>query len=452
MAEPFGGMPPELFAEFQALQRKQKLTELLTQQSMQPLEPPVVKGRFQGAISPFQVLGKGMQAWAGMQDQQANDKAMAGLGQRYQAGSNDAMAQYIATRQGTPATSENIIDEQALGGEGAPATINAPGVAGDPRKAVMDALVSRYPGVRKIGELDYAQLAKPPVKTDLGDRFKVEYPDGRVVYEPKGVTPDASFKEGGLDRRFSGVSGNTAATVAGQSAQGDLNRGVTTQGQNLSAQTARRGQDIGASTALAGQAVTTRGQDVSATTARAALAQAGDLGVQGRLAEAKAGGKERGEAQAQAVIGLPKAIDDATQAVDLIDQMVGDLQVDLKAGQPSLRKGGRSAHPGFSVGVGASVQPGFQYIPGTDKAGFYALKEQVLGGVFLQAFETLKGGGQITEIEGRKATQAKTRMDTAQNENEFIAAAREYQGVIRSGVERAKRKAAGADAPRIVDW
>jgi len=452
MAEPFGGMPPELFAEFQALQRKQKLTELLTQQSMQPLEPPVVKGRFQGAISPFQVLGKGMQAWAGMQDQQANDKAMAGLGQRYQAGSNDAMAQYIATRQGTPGSSENIIDEQALGGEGAPATINAPGVAGDPRKAVMDALVSRYPGVRKIGELDYAQLAKPPVKTDLGDRFKVEYPDGRVVYEPKGVTPDASFKEGGLDRRFSGVSGNTAATVAGQSAQGDLNRGVTTQGQNLSAQTARRGQDIGASTALAGQAVTTRGQDVSATTARAALAQAGDLGVQGRLAEAKAGGKERGEAQAQAVIGLPKAIDDATQAVDLIDQMVGDLQVDLKAGQPSLRKGGRSAHPGFSVGVGASVQPGFQYIPGTDKAGFYALKEQVLGGVFLQAFETLKGGGQITEIEGRKATQAKTRMDTAQNENEFIAAAREYQGVIRSGVERAKRKAAGAGAPRIVDW
>jgi len=452
MAEPFGGMPPELFAEFQALQRKQKLTELLTQRSMQPLEAPVIKGRFQGAISPFQGMAKMFDAYNAGQDQQANDKAMAGLGQRYQTGSNDAMAQYIAQRQGAPATSENIIDEQALGGEGAPATINAPGVAGDPRKAVMDALVSRYPGVRKIGELDYAQLAKPPVKTDLGDRFKVEYPDGRVVYEPKGVTPDASFKEGGLDRRFSGVSGNTAATVAGQSAQGDLNRGVTTQGQNLSAQTARRGQDIGASTALAGQAVTTRGQDVSATTARAALAQAGDLGVQGRLAEAKAGGKERGEAQAQAVIGLPKAIDDATQAVDLIDQMVGDLQVDLKAGQPSLRKGGRSAHPGFSVGVGASVQPGFQYIPGTDKAGFYALKEQVLGGVFLQAFETLKGGGQITEIEGRKATQAKTRMDTAQNENEFIAAAREYQGVIRSGVERAKRKAAGADAPRIVDW
>ncbi len=37
---------------------------------------------------------------------------------------------------------------------------------------------------------------------------------------------------------------------------------------------------------------------------------------------------------------------------------------------------------------------------------FNAMLDQVQGGAFLQAFESLKGGGQITQIEGEKATQA----------------------------------------------
>ncbi len=61
----------------------------------------------------------------------------------------------------------------------------------------------------------------------------------------------------------------------------------------------------------------------------------------------------------------------------------------------------------------------------------------------MQAFQSLKGGGQITEIEGKKATQAITRMETAQSEAEFMRAAREFQDVIRDGVDKARAQAGG---------
>ena len=81
-------------------------------------------------------------------------------------------------------------------------------------------------------------------------------------------------------------------------------------------------------------------------------------------------------------------------------------------------------------------------IPGTEAADFTVLLDQIKGKQFLEAFETLKGGGQITEVEGRKATEAMARMNTAQSENEFKAALQEFKGIVQQGVERAKQKAA----------
>ena len=97
------------------------------------------------------------------------------------------------------------------------------------------------------------------------------------------------------------------------------------------------------------------------------------------------------------------------------------------------------------------VLPGARFIPGSKEAGFQAYLDQVKGGAFLQAFETLKGGGQITQIEGEKATAAITRMSVAQNESEFVKAAREYQDAIKKGVERARRSATGQGTAQTVD-
>ena len=49
-------------------------------------------------------------------------------------------------------------------------------------------------------------------------------------------------------------------------------------------------------------------------------------------------------------------------------------------------------------------------VPGTERAGARSYLDQIGGQAFLQAFESLKGGGQITEIEGTKATTALTRL------------------------------------------
>ena len=69
----------------------------------------------------------------------------------------------------------------------------------------------------------------------------------------------------------------------------------------------------------------------------------------------------------------------------------------------------------------------------------------------MEAYKTLKGGGQITEIEGKKATAAMTRMDTSQSEAEFVKAAREFQEIIRGAVARVGAQAAGVPQRRIGD-
>jgi hypothetical protein len=94
--------------------------------------------------------------------------------------------------------------------------------------------------------------------------------------------------------------------------------------------------------------------------------------------------------------------------------------------------------PGMKQAVGASRMLGIQKIPGTPAKDFDVRLDQLKGQQFLQAFESLKGGGAITEIEGKKATDAIARMDAAGSEAEFTKAAREFQSVIRQGVARAK--------------
>lgn len=144
---------------------------------------------------------------------------------------------------------------------------------------------------------------------------------------------------------------------------------------------------------------------------------------QGAITEAKTGAKERTEARVAAQVDLPRVVDNANNSIQIVDQML--------------------KHPGFKTSVGAGLGGVARHIPGSQAAGFHALLDQVKGGAFLEAFNSLKGGGQITEVEGKKATDAITRMQTATKEVDFIKAAREYQDIIRKGVERAQIKAGG---------
>jgi hypothetical protein len=141
---------------------------------------------------------------------------------------------------------------------------------------------------------------------------------------------------------------------------------------------------------------------------------------------------EKREAEIKA---LPATISQAKDALNLINRMVGTPD------------GKSKPHKGFEGAVGAGM--GMRFIPGTSARDFQAMHEQITGGAFMQAFETLKGGGQITEKEGEKATAAITRMSLATSEKEYMVAAREFQEVIRRGIQNAEKelRSGGAISP-----
>jgi len=173
-----------------------------------------------------------------------------------------------------------------------------------------------------------------------------------------------------------------------------------------------------------------------------------DPNVQAKLAASKAAGTTTGKAQAAAAIALPNAIATSESLLNKIDAMVGTPAVKDKNGK--VINPGTAPHPGFTgaVGMGRGVTLGIpgveQLIPGTPAADFKARFDEIMGGAFLEAFETLKGGGAITETEGKKATAAKTRMSLAQSEKEFLTAANEYKAIVKTGIERARKKAGEA--------
>lgn len=71
-----------------------------------------------------------------------------------------------------------------------------------------------------------------------------------------------------------------------------------------------------------------------------------------------------------------------------------------------------------------------QNIPGTAGKRFGTRANQLKGQAFLQAFESLKGAGQITETEGQKATEAIGRLDTAQAPEDYAQALRELRELL----------------------
>lgn len=70
---------------------------------------------------------------------------------------------------------------------------------------------------------------------------------------------------------------------------------------------------------------------------------------------------------------------------------------------------------------------------GTPAADAMALHQQAKGQVFLRAYETLKGGGQITEVEGEAARQALGRIDRAQTTEAYKAAVAEFIQAAQAG-------------------
>lgn len=83
----------------------------------------------------------------------------------------------------------------------------------------------------------------------------------------------------------------------------------------------------------------------------------------------------------------------------------------------------------------------------TDAARVQGKMDQLQGQAFLQAFNSLKGGGAITEVEGQKAESAIARLKTAQSEPDYKSALKDFRDIIEQGRQNARKKAGVSSYP-----
>lgn len=69
--------------------------------------------------------------------------------------------------------------------------------------------------------------------------------------------------------------------------------------------------------------------------------------------------------------------------------------------------------------------------------------DQVQGTAFMEARQMLKGGGQITDFEGRKAEQAMIRMNTAQSLDDYKKALDDFNDAVQEGLQRLEEASQG---------
>jgi hypothetical protein len=143
-------------------------------------------------------------------------------------------------------------------------------------------------------------------------------------------------------------------------------------------------------------------------------------------AEAKSRGAATGEAQGKASASLPTIETNATFMTTSIDALLAD---------PSLGS------------VTGPMQGGLPAMTGGQSRAQSRI-DQVLGQAFLQAFETIKGAGAITEQEGAAATNAMTRLRTQRmGDADYRAAVEDLRAKIEDLVELARSRAGQAAPP-----
>jgi hypothetical protein len=142
----------------------------------------------------------------------------------------------------------------------------------------------------------------------------------------------------------------------------------------------------------------------------------------GGTAEARTLGQQRGQAQ----VDLPKVRQNAETTMRYVDEVLNDPNLENVTGWQARLPTVRSASVDTEERIG-----------------------QLGGRAFLSAFESLKGGGQITEIEGKKATDALARLtNLKQSDAGFRQALEDFKREVRDLVVIAERRAQAGSQPR----
>lgn len=435
----FWGMPaqqsnpfasPDVLQQQARFQQNQALAGALLQQSQQPLQGQMVSGHY---VAPnwTQGLAKALQAYAGYrawQDlpqqqadlQRANQESQAalfGLGPR-QASPQQVLASGAAQGSAGPTNQNAQAMGQMLSGQSQnrqPALPLLPGRSAQESFIVAQGvglpaylkLVAEQSDNRTDAQKNLAaagiQEGSPQWRAALQDIVQkqgyiapVNAAPGSTALDPITLQPRFSAPQNGIQQRFDPQGNAYAAQVPGFAAAQ----------ANITGAEAAAKADAEAARDLVTTVDPSTGDTVyrprSQVVSSGATAQLNPATVDARA--------ELGKVQAQA------------------DQMLRTINLALD-------------HPGLKDAVGFASYNPLTMVRGTDRANFDTVRQQLEGQAFLQAFESLKGGGVITNIEGEKATQAIARLGTSQDSQSYRMALNDLKTVIDTGLSRARDKA-----------
>lgn len=148
--------------------------------------------------------------------------------------------------------------------------------------------------------------------------------------------------------------------------------------------------------------------------------------------------EEQAKAQSDAAAALGKVEGQTQSGLRAIDDLLGDPEAlgEIVGNKDELLSYGRIPDALAQYAIPALSA-------GTPAARGFAKWKTVKGSAFLQAFEELRGGGQITEAEGTKAELAKAALDRSQSLEDVQNALRDLRDVVQAGYRRAKARARG---------
>jgi hypothetical protein len=140
------------------------------------------------------------------------------------------------------------------------------------------------------------------------------------------------------------------------------------------------------------------------------------IGVEPKDIAGAESAKTEGKARGAAIVAAPADIQAGQNALDILKKVRENPYLDRGTGFSSLANG----------------------IPGTGGYDFANLVEQSKNGAFLQAIQSMRGLGSLSNAEGSAATSAITRMNVSTSKEAFLEALADYEKVVKQGIARAQ--------------
>jgi len=419
-----GGLPPEILGQQQQLNRQQQMAQMLMQQGTQQPQGQMVSGRYvQPSI--FAQLAPLAQLYAGQTIAERGDKKALDLAKQLRGQYASEIEQYRNLLQGQPTLSP---EQAGPTQSGQPIPREMVRGTPDPQAAYLFGSTAYNPALQAVS---MKKLTEGP----KWEKAELPNPDGSVRkgwVDYNASNPLATFVEGGTKPAFTSLEGAKFQYETGMR----LPTG------------APAGSPTGAPMNMPAGGMPAGGMPASP----AAMPMGGGRGMSpAAMSDAnKQIFVDSEKRRLESLEKSPQVLATMNDTLLNIDNLIGDARVikdakgkekiDYTVTQDGKQVQGRKPQAGFELAVGAGIPSWLPFQGGTDVSNFRIALDQVKDKTFLQAFESLKGAGQITEREGEKATSALNRMNLAQSEVEFIKAAREFEKNVRLGMDLAKKK------------